>query len=232
MLKLYDLAGENDNRRFSPYCWRVKLALAHKGLPVETIPWRFTEKDRIAQSGQGRVPVLVDGDKWIADSWTIACYLEDAYADRPSLFGGGAGRALSRFYVGWADAVLQPAILRLVVRDIVDHLHPKDRAYFRKTREERLGKTLEAVVADREKTLPAFRALLAPLRLVLKEQPFLGGASPLQADYIVFGGLQWARAISAFPLLEKDKDDLVYAWRERLLDLYGGLARKAPAEAA
>lgn len=230
MLKLYDLAGADDNRRFSPYCWRTKLALAHKGLAVETVPWRFTEKDRIAASGQGRVPVLVDGDKWVADSWNIACYLEDAYPDRPSLFGGGAGRALSRFYVGWADNVLQPAIARLIVRDIMDHLHPKDREYFRKSREERFGKTLEAVVADRDKNLPAFRALLAPLRAVLKEQSFLGGASPLQADYIVFGGFQWARAISAFPLLERD--DVVYAWRERILDLYGGLARKAPAEAA
>jgi glutathione S-transferase len=230
MLKLYDLAGADDNRRFSPYCWRIKLALAHKGLAVETIPWRFTEKDRIAASGQGRVPVLVDGGKWVADSWNIACYLEDAYPDRPSLFGGGAGRALSRFYVGWADGVLQPAMARLIVRDIVDHLHPKDRDYFRKSREERFGKTLEEVVADREKNLPAFRTALAPLRMVLKDQPFLGGVTPLQADYIVFGGFQWARAISAWPLLEKD--DVVHAWRERILDLYGGLARKAPAEAA
>jgi glutathione S-transferase len=230
MLKLYDLAGADDNRRFSPYCWRIKLALAHKGLSVETIPWRFTEKDRIAASGQGRVPVLVDGGKWVADSWNIACYLEDAYPDRPSLFGGGAGRALSRFYVGWADGVLQPAMARLIVRDIVDHLHPKDRDYFRKSREERFGKTLEEVVADREKNLPAFRTALAPLRMVLKDQPFLGGVTPLQADYIVFGGFQWARAISAWPLLEKD--DVVHAWRERILDLYGGLARKAPAEAA
>ena len=166
MLKLFDLAGADDNLRFSPYCWRVKLALAHKRLPVETIPWRFTEKDRIAQSGQERVPVLVDGDKWIADSWTIAEYLEDTYPDRPSLFGGGAGRALSRFYVGWADTILQPAMARLIVRDILDRVHAKDRAYFRQSREERYRKTLEEIVVDRDKNLPAFRAKLAPLYMV------------------------------------------------------------------
>lgn len=230
MLKLFDLAGADDNLRFSPYCWRVKLALAHKRLPVETIPWRFTEKDRIAQSGQGRVPVLVDGDKWIADSWTIAEYLEDTYPDRPSLFGGGAGRALSRFYVGWADAILHPAMARLIVRDILDRVHAKDRAYFRQSREERYRKTLEEVVADRDKNLPAFRAKLAPLRTVFQAQPFLSGAVPLQADYIVFGSFQWARATSAFELLASD--DVVHAWRERMLDLYDGLVRKAPAEAA
>ena len=54
-IKLYDLAGAETDRRFSPYCWRARMALAHKGLEVETIPWRFTEKDAIAFSGQGRV---------------------------------------------------------------------------------------------------------------------------------------------------------------------------------
>lgn len=225
-LKLYDLAAAEKDRRFSPYCWRVRMALAHKGLAVETIPWRFTEKTAISASGQDRVPVLVDGDKWIADSWTIAEYLEDRYPGLPSLFGGGAGRALSRFYVGWADGVMQPGMLRFVLLDIWKHLDPRDRDYFRKTREARLGMTLEAYVAEREKYLKGFRDSLTPLRLTLKAQPFLGGPMPLQADYIVFGGFQWARAISDFALLAAG--DPVAAWRERLLDLFGGLARKNP----
>lgn len=64
MLKMVDLAGADSARRFSPYCWRIRLALAHKGLEVETIPWRFTEMAVLARSGQpfdlGRVPVLGD----------------------------------------------------------------------------------------------------------------------------------------------------------------------------
>jgi Glutathione S-transferase, N-terminal domain len=67
-LHLYDLAGAQVERRFSPYCWRAKLALAHKSLAFDTIPWRFTDKDAIAFSGQGRVPVLVDGDRIVFDS--------------------------------------------------------------------------------------------------------------------------------------------------------------------
>jgi len=50
-LKLYDLAGANDDCRFSLPCWQVKMALKHKGLQVQEIPWRFTEKDVIAFSG-------------------------------------------------------------------------------------------------------------------------------------------------------------------------------------
>jgi len=55
-LILYDLAAADPERRFSPYCWRVRLAFEHKGLQVETIPWRFTDKQAIAFSGRSRPP--------------------------------------------------------------------------------------------------------------------------------------------------------------------------------
>jgi glutathione S-transferase len=137
-LLLYDLAGAESERRFSPYCWRTKLALMHKDLSFDTIPWRFSEKDAIAFSGQGRVPVLRDGDKVVSDSWTIANYLEDAYPDRPSLFRGDGGRAVTRFVNAWADGILVIGILRLVITDIFAHLDEKDRGYFRESREQRL----------------------------------------------------------------------------------------------
>jgi len=226
MLKLYDLAGAEPDRRFSPYCWRIRMALAHKGLEVETIPWRFTEKNVVAPSGaSGRVPVLVDGDRWIAESWDIANYLEATYPDRPTLFGGAAGQALTRFYQGWTDGVLQLALLRLVVLDIWRHCDPKDRDYFRTSREERLHMTLEEAVAGREARLPELQRMLAGVRLTVQAQPFLGGSGPLYADYVVFGAFQWARCISDFKLLAPD--DPVAAWRGRMLELYGGLAAKA-----
>ena len=88
--QLYDLAGAEPEGRFSPYCWRAKLALIHKGLPFDTIPWRFNEKKAIAFSGQGRVPVLVDGGHVVSDSWKIANYLEDAYPECPRCFAAMA----------------------------------------------------------------------------------------------------------------------------------------------
>jgi hypothetical protein len=44
MIRFYDLAGARDDCRFSSNCWPVRMALLHKGLPFEAIPWRFTEK--------------------------------------------------------------------------------------------------------------------------------------------------------------------------------------------
>jgi glutathione S-transferase len=223
---LYDLAAAEAERRFSPYCWRTKMALAHKGLPVETVPWRFTEKDAIAPSGQPFVPVLVDNGRWVSDSWTIANYLEDSYPQAPSLFGGAVGRSLTRYYSTAADALVG-AIARFIVLDIYERIHEKDRAYFRDSREKRFGMTLEVTTADREQRLPAFRDSLAPLRLALKTQPYFGGDSPLYADYAVFGPFQWARCISPFRIL--DAADPLSAWLERLLARFDGLAGKAPA---
>jgi len=225
MLKLYDLAGAEPDRRFSPYCWRIKMSLAHKGLAVETIPWRFTDKDVIAFSKQGRVPVLVDGERWVNDSWAIADYLEKTYPDRPSLFGNETGRALSLFHTRWADAALQGGMLKLIVLDIWKHLDAKDRDYFRSSREERLGQKLEDAVADRDKAVLGFRDSLLPLRLVLKDQKFLAGDKPLYADYAVFGSFQWCRCISDFKLLTPD--DPIYQWRQRMLDLFDGLGGRA-----
>jgi glutathione S-transferase len=227
---LYDLAGADPNRRFSPYCWRARMALAHKGLDVRTVPWRFTDKDAIAFTGQGRVPVLVDGETSVHDSWAIAVHLEERYPDRPSLFHGAAAMAVARFVNAWADRVLVPLVATLVLVDIHDHLHDKDRAYFRASREKAFGRTLEDVMAERETRVVQFRQAMEPLRTTLRAQPFIAGDAPAYADYIPFGVLQWARAISPFPLLPAD--DPVFAWRDRLLDAHEGLARNAPAYAA
>lgn len=81
-------------------------------------------------------------------------------------------------------------------------------------------------MASRDQAVIGFRRSLEPLRQTLKTQAFIGGDTPDYADYIVFGGFQWARVVSPFRLLEES--DSVHAWRERLLDAFDGLARKSP----
>ena len=174
-MKLYDLAGADANRRFSPFCWRTRMALAHKGLPVETVPLRFMEKDKIAFSGQNLVPVLVDGEQTVSDSAAIADYLETTYPDRPSLFGGPSGRAAQVFVANWTASVLHAGIARCIVADLLQVIEGADRAYFRESREKRFGMSLEEFQGDRDQRLPAFRQSLAPLRMTVERQPFLGG---------------------------------------------------------
>ena len=74
-MKLYELSL-SEGRTVSPFVWRVRFCLAHKGLDPERVPISYHDKDQLAFSGQDRVPVLVDGDTVVTDSWKIACYLE------------------------------------------------------------------------------------------------------------------------------------------------------------
>jgi glutathione S-transferase len=223
---LYDLLGA-DNRRYSPFCWRIKMALAHKGLDAEDEPCGFTEMEKVAFSGGRTVPVLVDGDSQVRDSWAIAEYLEETYPEAPSLFGGAKGQALARFVSHWCDTVLHPAIFRLIIGDLFQVVRPEDQGYFRETREKRLGMSLEDATAKRADWSRGYAPALAPLRAQLGAYEFVSGAAPAYADFIVFGAFQWARCSSPQPLLADEA--AIAAWRERMLDLFDGLARKAPA---
>ena len=224
-IEMYDLVGVDD-RRFSPFCWRTRMALAHKGLDCDARPVGFTEIPAILDGSQERVPVIVDSDRVVADSWVIAEYLEQAYPDRPSLFAGDAAQALARF-VGHFSSLVMGDILRIVLLDIHDAARPEDRSYFRADREKRFGRSLEEVVEGGRERIPALRDRLEPARRTLQERPFLGGSEPHYADYILFGALQWPRVVSPVRLLEAD--DPVALWFERCLDLHDGLGRAMPA---
>lgn len=223
-IQLYDLATADPGLRFSPYCWRVKMALAHKGLTWQDVPWHFTEKDSLPQPNTGTVPVLVDGGRAVADSWYIAGYLDERYPDKP-LFAGDQAKAHALFIKFWVEKSVHPFVTRMGVGDFMACLHEKDKEYFRQSREKRFGMTIEQYMSTREQARDGFRLALEPLRAMLAEQPFLAGASPAYADYIVFGVLQWMRCGSAYPHLQPD--DPVYEYRERLLDLFDGLGRQA-----
>ncbi len=224
---LYDLVGEDHARPFSPHCWKVAMALAHKGLNFRSVPTPFTAVATVEDGFAKTVPVIRDGEHLVADSFDIALYLEKTYPDHPSLFGGPGGEAMARFIERWSFLTIHAYLGRAALMDIHDCLAPTDQAYFRQTRETRYGQKLEAVPADREERLAGFRQSLEPLRSTLGYQPFIGGQTPLFSDYIVFSAFQWVRVASPFETLAKD--DAVAAWVERCLDLHGGLARQVPA---
>ena len=118
-------------------------------------------------------------------------------------------------------------MFRMVVRDVWSRLRPADQAYFRSTRELRLGMSLEDAHAQREARLAPFRASLEPARLTVQRAPFLAGNGPAYVDYILFGALQWARVASTYAMLAAD--DPLNAWFERCLDLFDGQGRAMPA---
>ena len=224
---LYSLCGSDNSRPFSPHCWKSVLSLEHKGLDFEERPLAFTAIPGVENGFSKTVPILRDGDQLVKDSFEIALYLDDAYPERPSLFNGEGGKAMARFVESWSQTVLHSAIAKFAVVDIHDMLEEQDRTYFRDSRTKLFGRTLEEVTANREAEIAAFPAKLEPIRRMLSFQPFIGGDSPLFADYIVFGALQWARITSGADLF--GEVDPVREWFEGCLDLYGAKGRSVTA---
>lgn len=227
MITLYDLVFQDD-RRPSPFCWRAKLAMAHKGLSWTEVPIGFTEKHKLAFADSQLVPVIKDGETPVKDSWAIACHLDRAYPDKP-LFATEQDRLAAQLANGWTDVAVNSVVFPLVVADLVDRVRPEDKAYVVESRGKRLGTTDFAAVQAkaREKGMATLTMALEPARRVLREQKFLGGTRPNYADYALFGTFMWAHSISPLALLESD--DPVHGWRERMFDQFDGMGRKAKA---
>jgi glutathione S-transferase len=90
--RLYELALDNGCSA-SPYVWRIRFALAHKGLPCESVLLGFTEIPAAFGGRFKTVPVLECGGAMLAESWDIAEYLDRAFPDRPALFTSPAEQA-------------------------------------------------------------------------------------------------------------------------------------------
>ena len=99
MLRLYRFP-------FSTNVERVALALAHKGLEVESVWVDPADRSEVVGiSGQELVPVLVDGDRFVADSTTILEYVEERFPERPLYPADRARRAELRLFVDWFNQV-------------------------------------------------------------------------------------------------------------------------------
>ena len=86
MLRLYRF-------RYSTNVERVALALAYKGLEVESVSVDPADRAPLrAVSGQELVPVLVDGEEIVTDSTRILHHLDERFPD-PPLFPADAARA-------------------------------------------------------------------------------------------------------------------------------------------
>ena len=225
MITLWELKGKGE-RPYSLFSWRTRMALRHKGLPFESKPVAMSDKAAIAFSGGKTVPVIKDGETVVRDSWKIAEYLEERYADAPTLFGGAIGRGVTQAFNTWVDRVLVPAMMPVIVAEVHERVDPADEQYFRQQFEGFLKCTLEEARTRRPQALERLTRALEPMQAVLKRQGFICGSAPAYADYILFSVFQWARITSPQDIF--NNSDPLYGWRSRMLDLYDGFARNVP----
>jgi glutathione S-transferase len=93
-----------------PYCARVRIALAEKGIEYETVEVDLDDRPAwiYEKNPLGRVPVLEEDTFLLAESAVIDEYLDDRYPDPPLWPADPADRALGRMLVFRFDELSRP----------------------------------------------------------------------------------------------------------------------------
>jgi glutathione S-transferase len=156
---------------FSTNVERVALALAHKGLDVESVWIDPADRSEVMRlSGQELVPVLVDGDRVVSDSTAILEHLEERFPERPLYPADPARRTELRLFVDWFNRVWKRPPNLIVAEEREPH---PDRA--------RIA-GLEGQIAE---SLPLFEDLLSG-------RDYLFGSELTAADCVAFPFLKYA----------------------------------------
>jgi glutathione S-transferase len=152
---------------------RVTLALAYKGLEYESVMIDYTDRSTVeAISGQGLVPVLVDGDTVVPDSTAILRWLEDHYPDLPLFPPAGQRLDELESFSEWFNTEWKSAPNDLEA--LLGESPPDD---------ERIA----SLVALMDSRLDAFE-------LLLRDRDYLLGWEFSAADCIAYPFLKYARS--------------------------------------
>ncbi|MFQ3361041.1 MAG: glutathione S-transferase N-terminal domain-containing protein [Alphaproteobacteria bacterium] len=217
MITLYELSGKNDVR-FSPYCWRARMALNYKNLDFKTVPIKFTEKNLIEFSGQKLLPIMVDNDIVVTDSWNIACYLDKKYLGNKNLFMD-AELNFDHFVNQWADKMLNGAIIKIVINDITKHLDTKDKDYFIKSRSQRFGISPKDMADKSIDSLNQLYKYISFLNSILEKQEFISGDSIGYSDFVIAGSLKWGKQVTDVDLIDKNNTNMLI-WYNKIENLF------------
>lgn len=103
VLTLYDAAR-------CPYCARVRIVLAEKDVPYETVEIDLGDRPRwiYDKNPSGRVPVLEEGGFVLPESRVIVEYLDERFPEPPLLPADPGGRALVRLAFERFDELSDP----------------------------------------------------------------------------------------------------------------------------
>lgn len=225
MFTLFELCGADSNVRFSPFVWRIKLILEHKSIPYKSETVTFIDKSAMEGSGFQAVPVIRSGDMWLNESFKIARYLDEQFPEKP-IFAPGASAAQAALLNNWVDRQLVAPVFPMIAADIVRALDDENHAYFRNSRESRLGSTLEDAGKNREEARGKMQSGLGTLESILSEGPYFGGNSPDFLDLCVLGSLMWPYCVTEFDPIEGCAT--LTEWRERMFDAHPTDLRSTP----
>ena len=118
--------------------YRVRIALALKGLAYDYLPVHLARKEHLAESyatvsPSRLVPLLKDGDAWLTQSLAIIEYLDETHPQPPLLPADALGRARVRALAHDIACEIHPLnnlrVLRYLTHDLKVSEDDKNRWY-------------------------------------------------------------------------------------------------------
>jgi glutathione S-transferase len=156
---------------WSTNCERVGLALAFKGIEVESVVIDYNDRSEVERvSGQGLVPVLEENGEVVIDSTAILRWLEERRPEPPMYPGDQARRTEVDLVINWFNEIWKRTANTL-------------EAELEKTRPDH--EKVEALAETLDVHLGVFERLLSG-------RDYLMGDSVSAADFTVFPFLKYA----------------------------------------
>jgi glutathione S-transferase len=184
----------------SPYALSAFVALEEKGLDFEAKELAIEKKEHEQSDYRAltaRIPCLVEGDFWLAESSAIAEYLEEAYPppSAPRIFPEGVKeRAVCREVQAWLRSDLLPIRTERPTTSIFfpDHRAKQPLSAAAKRASERLVRAAERLVpAGKTALFGSFSIADVDLGVMLMRLHANG--DPLPAGLARFAEAQWDR---------------------------------------
>lgn len=212
----------------SPYCAKVRKLMDYKKLAYEKVEVNYLSRaEPKALSGQGKVPVIKDGERVVNDSTTIALYLEERYPDPPALPADPAERARALLIEDWVDeklaiaslvkmlvpgnaeAVVRGALAKGAIPGPLRLVAPIAPAFLRNViyGRKRKGRSVERILAD-------FGAELDRIAALLAASPFVMGSTPTIPDFGIYGFLVTMEGLTGFEAVRERP--ALSAWYDRV----------------
>ncbi|KAI0315821.1 hypothetical protein OF83DRAFT_1061438 [Amylostereum chailletii] len=216
-ITFYDIASLLEDKAWSPNTWKIRYALNIKGIPYQTVWLDHPDiEPELKKLGIGptlhgirkelryTLPAIVDPSTGvaIADSRKIAEYLDTQYPDTPRLFPDGT-RALQTAVADTLLDQLLNAIFPVVAAVNAGLLLPRGRHFYRSTREEWVGMTLEELAPEGERRDELMKRVLHVLDRLDHSLTNGGGtvfmcgdaAAPSFADVGIAANLVWIKRV-------------------------------------
>jgi glutathione S-transferase len=202
----------------SPFSRRVRLGLAHKGISTELrearqVPGAIEEaRSRVALK---TIPVLVDGDRALADSMAITRWLDAAYPERPRIWPEGQDAFCALEVTTLVDTALNAII------DVATRYYPlRGDPSWASVKSEMLGRAqraldglCERVTSLRRPTVAAGGWSAGDMWLVTAVQwleglPDRTATSPNAAQIVAVGGWTLPDAVRRWTEQHRDRPEL------------------------